>query len=95
MQHLLRTLTRIVQLLYEAVHAIAVGPVALDCDEGKAALFHESTRDGRAPAIELGGAVRRFAEKDVTGVADPVEERIEIRRRAEWLRRLADRVGER
>jgi hypothetical protein len=50
------------------VDAVAIGPIAFDGDEGEAVILEESAGEYRAPAVELGGAVRRFSEENVTRV---------------------------
>ena len=56
-----------------AVDAIAVGPVPLDGNEAEALLLDQATADPCSPEVILVRAVRRLAEQDVAGIADPLE----------------------
>ena len=77
-----------------AVDAVAVGPVALHGDEGKALLRDQSPADPRSPVVVLGRPVRGFAQEHKTCVADPVEQRVQIVGPAERSGELTDLVAE-
>ncbi len=56
-----------------------VRPVALDGDKGEPFPLDQLARNSRPHAIELGRAVRRLAEKHDPRVADPPQQRCQVR----------------
>ena len=62
------------------VDAVGVGPVGLDGHGGEALLLDEAPRDERPFAIKLVRPVRRLTEQHDTRVADPMDERVVLRR---------------
>jgi hypothetical protein len=70
---------RVTQLAMDvAVDAIAVGPVPLDGNEAEALLLDQATADPCSPEVILVRPVRRLAEQDVAGIADPLEEGVQV-----------------
>ena len=65
-----------------AVDAVGVGPVGLDGDAGETLLLDQPAGDQGALAVELVGAVRGLAEQDEAGVADLLQQRVVVVRRA-------------
>src|SRR6185369_10412068 len=61
------------------IDAVAIGPVALDGDERESVFLDESSRERRAPLVELGCPMGGFAKEDVAGFADALDERVEVR----------------
>jgi hypothetical protein len=57
-----------------AVDLIAVGPVALDRDKGKALRLDKPLGEPRPPGVILGGSMRRFAQEHIAGIPDPLEQ---------------------
>jgi hypothetical protein len=57
-------------------------------------LLHQHRGDCRARIIELGRAVRRFAEKDDALMREPLGEARELVEIAEGFRRLCDEIAE-
>ena len=72
-----------------------IRPIRLDRDHGEAVLLDQPAGDGGARAIELAGAVARFAEKDDARGAEPVKEPPECRivERRQRLGRFANEGG--
>src|SRR5262249_40781477 len=60
------------------VDAVAVRPVALDRDEREPLLRDQPLADPSSPVVVLVRAVRRLAEQDAAGLADPLKERVEV-----------------
>jgi hypothetical protein len=69
-----------VPALHPLVDVEAIGPVALDGDEREASFRDEPPGQLGAPAVVLRRAVRGLAEQHVPGIADPLDQRIQIRR---------------
>jgi hypothetical protein len=72
-QNLAGALARAPIALDVAVDAVAVGPVALDGEKGKALFADEALAQSGPPAVVLRGAVGGLAQEDVAGVADGVQ----------------------
>lgn len=64
--------------LGEAVHLVAVGPVAFDGDEVKGVVLDELFCDACAPGVVLVGTVRGLAEHDNAGVSDALDEEVQV-----------------
>ena len=62
----------------KVVDAVRVRPIALDRDDVEALILDQRLRDPRANAVELGRAVRRFANQNDARFADPADEAREI-----------------
>ena len=77
-----------------AVGAAGGGPVGLDGDRAEPLLLDEPLRDVRADGVELGGPVGGLAEQDAAGVADAIDQRVEVAGRAgQLVRGGTDRGG--
>ena len=77
-----------------AAGAVGVGPVGLDGHRVKAPLLDQPLRDVGAGGVELVGAVRGLAEQHAAGVADAVDEGVEVGGGAgQLMRARADRSG--
>ncbi len=76
------------------VDAIGVGPIGFNGDRGEAMLFNQPPRDFGAIAVELVGAVRRFAEKDGLRVTHRVEQGVVAVPVVDRLDMLADESGQ-
>ena len=66
-----------------------VGPIPFDGDKAKPLARYQLLRDALAHAVEFRGAVGRFSEQHDFRVADPLQQRVEVRRsdRVEGLAR--------
>src|SRR5581483_11017548 len=73
--------------------SIAVGPVALDGDEGEPLLRDQPPAQPFTPAVILVRAVRCLADQHEARVADLLDQRVHIRR--QWPRDLRDLLEER
>jgi hypothetical protein len=69
-QHFLGGVACITHPFHVAIDLIAVRPIAFDGNETEAALLDELFGDLGAPRIELGCAMRSFAQQHEAGITD-------------------------
>ena len=61
------------------IEARYIRPIPFDGDETKSLSAYQLLRDTFAHAIKLGGAVGRFSKQHDLRVADPLQQRVELR----------------
>src|SRR5207248_9527632 len=76
---------RVREAACEAVHGVAVRPVALHGDRRELVALDQPARDRGPPAIELGRAMGGLSEQNEAAVADPLQKGLEVGFRAEWV----------
>jgi hypothetical protein len=81
---------------YVAVDAIRTRPIRFDCDQIKTFFFNQPAGQFRTRAIELMRTVRGFAQQYQVGIANPFDQRVEIRWcPLQWVSCFPQRIEER
>ena len=80
-------------MLHVPIDAIAVGPVAFDGDEREAFFADEPLRELGPPGVIVRGSVRRLSEKHITGIADALEQWVEVGSISQGLSTLSQALG--
>jgi hypothetical protein len=65
--------------LHPTIHSEAVGSVTFHPDEGEVVLGNQSPCERSSPAVILGRAMRRLAQKNESGITDRCQKRIQAR----------------